>query len=477
MSLTFLQSLIAAFVLCTFQYSPVAAQKVGTTQLFRGFTLIDPATRRRVSNAFILVRNGKIVRIGRGTPPRVIGDVQTVDLGGRFLLPGFIDAHAHITGSGLQKVEVQNGQLRITMESDDASMRQNARIALSRGVTTVRNPGGDPAAAVRYDANIRSGTWLGPEALHAGAVVEPPPFGGSMFVYPRTPAEWDAEAAGQAKLGMRYLKLYSSLAEAEVAEGIKAAHRYGLKAIGHLNAVSWTRAAELGIDGLEHALPTSADLLPANKRSHYVSRPDSTFMYRWFELVDFDAPEFQAMLRLLSKRRVVTNMTLVVNELVYGIDDLDRVYPASERVGADPEVLMQLLANLRASSAGWTKEDFARAKAAMPKVLEFARRIHAAGIPMMIGTDAGGGIFFARELALHRAAGIPAWDVLRMATSGAADAIGIGNRTGRLRRGYEADFVFLNGDPLADISAAARVDAVVADGRLLRPANLIDVHD
>lgn len=473
MSLNTLQSFVGALVVCAISSSPVFAQAPSAPQLFRNVTLIDPATRRRVPNAFVLVRAGRIARIGRGKPPRIAQDVRQVDLGGRYLLPGFIDAHAHITGSGLQKVEVRAGEMRITMESDDASMRRNARIALSRGVTTVRDPGGDPAAAVRYDTRIRSGAWAGPEALHAGAIVEPPPFGGSMFVYPRTTAEWDAEAARQAALGMRYFKLYSSLTETELERGIKAAHRHGLKAIAHLNAVSWTRAAALGIDGLEHALPTSADLLTAQARAHYVARPDSTFLYRWFELVDFDAPEFKAMLQLLAKRRIATNMTLVVNELVYGIDDLDSVFPVSERIGADPEVLKQLLANLRASAAGWSKQDFARAKAVMPKVLEFARRIHRAGIPMMIGTDAGGGIFFARELALHRSAGIAAWDVLRMATSQAADILGIGNRTGRIRTGYEADFVILDHDPLTDITAAASVHAVVVDGRMLRPADLI----
>ena len=54
----------------------------------------------------------------------------------------------------------------------------------------------------------------------------------------------------------------------------------------------------------------------------------------------------------------------------------------------------------------------------MPKVLAFARMLHEAGVPMMIGTDAGGGVMFDRELELHREAGIPVWDVLRMVTSG-----------------------------------------------------------
>jgi hypothetical protein len=54
--------------------------------------------------------------------------------------------------------------------------------------------------------------------------------------------------------------------------------------------VSWTRAAQLGVDGLEHALATSPDLLETAQRAVYVRElgPSSKFMYRWYELADYD---------------------------------------------------------------------------------------------------------------------------------------------------------------------------------------------
>jgi imidazolonepropionase-like amidohydrolase len=174
----------------------------------------------------------------------------------------------------------------------------------------------------------------------------------------------------------------------------------------------------------------------------------------------------------MAARRVATNLTLVVNEIIYNIDELDRVLPAAELRDVLPEVLASYRPQLEASATGWTPDDFARARAVFPKVLELARRLHAAGVPMMIGTDAGGGTFYARELALHVEAGIPIWAVLRMATSGAAQILGIGDRVGRLAPGYEADLTILDADPLADIAAASRVHAVLNNGTLLEAAHL-----
>lgn len=442
--------------------------------VYYGFTLIDPASQKHSENSWIIVRDGRISKVGSGQPPRSIEPSRAHDLTGRFVLPGFIDAHAHITATGMQDIEVRDGVVTVKMESDDRVTQHNARIALARGVTTVRNPGGDPVANARYDRMVASGAWLGPEAKHAGKVMEPPLFTGSMFGYPRTEAEWDAEAARQAALGMTYFKLYVSLSEQELASGIRAAQRHGLKAIAHLNRVSWTRAAELGVDGLEHALPTSPDLLEPEARAKYIAElgPTSMYMYRWFELANYDAPEIRELVELLSRRKVVTNMTLVVNELIYNIDRLEQHVPADELRDALPEVQAIWSTQMRASATGWTSDDFLRARAVMPKVLAFARMLHDAGVPMMIGTDAGGGIFYARELALHCEAGIPVWDVLRMATSATADSMGMGDRIGRIEPGYEADLTILEADPIVDIAAASRVYGVLNNGKLLRPADL-----
>jgi len=434
--------------------------------LYYGFSRVDPDRERITENAWVVVRASRIEKAGAGAPPR--GNfAERRDMSGLYALPGLIDAHAHIT-SGPHKIEIRDGAPAVTIESVDEITQFNARIALAFGITTVRNPGGDPVANARYDENIAAGLWVGPQALHAGSVIQPPPFTGAAFAYPQTQEEWRAEAARQSALGMKYFKLYAGLSEDELAAGIQAAHEHQLKAIAHLDKVSWTRAAELGIDGLEHALPTSPELLEPEARADYLAGlgPDSKFMYRWFELADYDGPLIRQMVDLLARKQIQTNMTLIVNQLTYNTDDLSRVWPEADRRFVHPENLKASLAFLQTSATGWTEDDFIRARAAMPKVLEFAQVLYEAGVPMMIGTDGrGGGPDYARELALHVEAGIPIWAVLRMATSGAAELLGMSERTGRITEGREADIVFLRSNPALDVGSVRDVAMVLADGK------------
>ena len=438
--------------------------------LYHGFTLLDPVAERVVPDAFVLVDGGEIRAVGtgawRGAP---VGD--SVDMRGYYALPGFVDGHAHIT-SGPHTIEVVDGKPQVSIPSVDAITRFHGAIALAFGVTTVRNPGGDPVANARYDAMVREGVWIGPDALHAGAVIQPPPFGGTAFAYPRTEAEWQAEAKRQAGLGMRYFKLYSGLDRAELATGIRVAHEHGLKAIAHLDSVSWTDAARMGIDGLEHTLPTSPDLLEPKAKATYLAErgADARYLFRWFELADLDGPLVREMIATLARRKVTVSTTLFVNELTYNSDRLDAVLPAVDRGYIHPDSLSAMLSFLPTMS----KEDHRRARAVMPKVLELVRRLHRAGVPILVGTDGnGGGPAFSTELELHAKAGLSAWEVLRLATSDAASALGIEKQTGRLSEGMQADIVFLRGNPLQHIRAVRNVGLVLSNGRAYDPAMLV----
>jgi hypothetical protein len=349
--------------------------------------------------------------------------------------------------------------------------RSNALVALAFGITTVRNPGGATVDNLEYDSMIATGEWLGPEALHAGEIVQPPPSGGKSFAYPRTPEEWDAEAERQAAAGMAYFKLYTDLAAEEIAQGIAAARAHGLIPIAHLNAVSWTRAAELGVKQLEHALPTSPDLLEPAVRADFAVDPYGRHMYTWFELADFDGPLIRRMVETLREKNVVVDLTLMVNEIVYNANTFDELVPVQDYVHPGTDAAAR--ANYAALSKIWSEQDFARARAVAPKVLRFAKLLYDAGVPLMIGTDGIGGTpIYARELSHHVRAGIPVWEVLRLATSGNADLMGLVD-TGRIEAGLEADLVFLRADPTADVRHVEEVELVVANGVVHRPDHLL----
>jgi imidazolonepropionase-like amidohydrolase len=322
---------------------------------------------------------------------------------------------------------------------------------------------------------VASGEWLGPQAVHAGDLMNP-----GFPHYPHTSAEWDTEMARQQSLGMQYAKLYSGLTEQELALGIETAHAHGLKTIAHVDAVSWTRAMELGIDELTHALPTSADLLTEPNRTAYLESrkaPDAKYFYRWFELVDYDSEPFQHMLRMLVEKKVHVDLTLIANEIVYFYDRMDTelTYPL-ELAWPDPAFQNNWRQAMTASHFGWAEDDYRRAHAALPKVLELAKRFYDAGVQLSIGTDGtGGGPSFVRELELHVQAGIPVWEVLRLATSGAAQRLGMADVRGTLAPGLEADIVFLNSSPLENIANVRDVDVVVQNGRAHRARQLIEM--
>lgn len=442
-----------------------AAAQAGP-DLYFGFTRLDPDTQTVHVDNYLIVEEGRITAVGSGTPPDAQYDAE-YDMGGTYALSGFIDAHGHIT-AGPHAVEIVDGVPMITMESRSDVTEFHARMALAFGVTTVRNPGGDPEANAEYDLRIANGDWSGPDAIHAGAVMQPAPMGGNAFAYPETREGWFAEAERQAALGMRYFKLYHGLTPEEIGWGIEAAHAQGLRAIAHLDQVSWLTAIELGIDDLTHALPTSANLLEPEQRPAYLAQraaANTRFMYIWFEMANFDAPILQQLFHEMSENEIAVDLTLLVNALIYLEDGPDRFVPAGDEQFYHPDAYAAAAQFLSLARLGWTDEDYIRADAAMDKVFDFLHRLRDAGVPVLIGTDsAGGGPSYAYELGLHVEAGLSEWEVLYMATGGNADILGLGHETGRLTQGYEADIVFLAADPLVQIENVRHVQRVVANG-------------
>ena len=438
-----------------------------TGTLYTGFTRIDPVARSVAEDSWVVVQEGRIAAFGSDEPPRgAFSAVQ--DMTGLYALPGFIDVHGHLT-AGPHAIEFVDGQPVLTIESVDEITEFHARMALAFGVTTVRNPGSDPEASAAYDQRVSTGEWLGPRTYHAGSVIQPPPYGGSAFAYPRTEEEWQAEAARQAALGMTYFKLYHSLTEAQLETGARVAREHGLEPIAHLDQVSWTRAAELGVTGFLHAMPTSADLLEPGAREDYINvrGMDARFMYQWFERVEFDGPLMQELFSTLAETGANVDLTLQVNALVTGPEGFERVYPPEDQPYFHPRTLSGLQQMLAMNGGDWTDEDTRRSQAALLRSFEFAQRLDAAGIPLGIGTDGpGGGPAYATELGLLADAGFSSWRILELATAGGATVMGLEEETGRWGVGLDADLVFLLANPLEDIAHARNAAWVMTDGTL-----------
>jgi imidazolonepropionase-like amidohydrolase len=451
--------------------APAAAAPV--RHLYHGVTLVDPERETVTPDSYILVEDGRIADIGRGRPG--VRGATRHDFTGLYALPGLIDSHAHVT-LGPVEVSVEKGVPRVRSAPTDAITAHNARQLLSFGVTTIRNPGAGTAENLAYARRVAAGELAGPEMLYANEIIDRSPLPFEGLVAPVTADRSAADiVAAQAGSGARYVKLYTGLTEADIAEGVAAAHARGLRAVAHLANVSWQRAAELGVDSFVHMMPVSADLLPADRREAWRRdhRPGTFEFFEWYEAADLDGPEVRDMIATLARRKVHVDATLVAFEPAFWGDD-PAVVERDTRY--DHPAMVASWRRLR-FDLGWKAADYARARAVWPRVLELTRRMYEAGVPMSIGTDQANpwiapGRSVAREMALHQQAGIPAWAVLRMATSDAARLLGVGDRTGALRKGLEADILFIGADPRPNLDRVADVRAVVNNGRLLDPAQL-----
>ncbi|MDN3639378.1 amidohydrolase family protein [Simiduia curdlanivorans] len=431
--------------------------------------LIDPYSQSVISNGWLQVTGDSIVALGTGAGP---ASVQRIDLAGAYLLPGLVDAHMHLTAGPLS-VSVENGAPSISMASQEDITRFHALAALASGVTSAFSPAGDPVANQAYAANQRAGLWRGPALSYAGLSFEPTPIVGGT-VYPLDPQAWRQEIARQKALGVSHIKLYQGLSEAELRQGIALAHEAGLSSIAHLDQVSWQFAVDAGVDALTHALLPSAELLPAEVRAEYqagIEPGSSQYLYRWFELVDYDAAPMQKLFASLAAQKVRVDLTLLVNEMMYFYPQLAELYP-ERRWQQHPAIASTWRQNLGMSVYNWSEQDFARAQAAFPKVLELLVRLHRAGVPLLLGSDSyAGGDWFWRELALHQLAGLDNWHILQMVTSTAARELKLAN-VGRLETGFFADLVILTTNPLQDISAVETVERVIQRGNIYSIAAL-----
>jgi imidazolonepropionase-like amidohydrolase len=419
-----------------------------------GVNLIDGTGAPPRPNVSIVVEEGRIAAIGPRGALAVPEDARVLDLSGRTVIPGLIDAHAHVTF--LRRAP--DG----SFDYDEATTRRVLRMLLRFGITGARNPMAPAAVGAALRDAVAGGAIEGPRLRTAGDWIDARAF--------PTPQRVRDEVARQALYGVDDVKLYAGLPPELVRAGIEAAHEHGLAALGHVQATSWSEAAELGVDFLTHAAGWSEDLLPGVRRAAYrrAIRREGPLRarLRWLEWLDPRGAEVRALVRDLARRRIPVDPTLVAMDTKLRGDD--PFYTASPDLALVPDAM---LSSWRAGTPtdGWTPEDFARGRRVWPKLLELVRVYDAEGVALLVGSDLpnpwivpGAGLH--RELELLVSAGLPPLRVIAMATSGAAAAFGWTD-TGRLAPGMRADLVVLAGDPTEDIRNTRRIEAVYLAGR------------
>jgi imidazolonepropionase-like amidohydrolase len=366
---------------------------------------------RVIPNASVVISGQRIVAVGAKVD--VPKGAREVDLRRYIALPGLIDLHTHVTyywDRAPGTTPLKQGRRRTPEETADAAA-ENARKTLESGVTTIRDLGAGGGADLLMRDRVAAGTLVGPRMFVAGRGISAGRGGGPAP--DAVPGEIDARV----KAGSDWIKVYASrgsfdsvdttqtLTFEQMKSIVDAAHAAGKKVAIHSYGASGVKdAVRAGTDSIEHGI----------------------------ELDDETLAE-------MVKRRTVWVPTIDHNR--YYVD-------AKDEYGFAPDVIPPL-------------KDY------IAKNLEATRRAFKAGVRLGMGSDAVYTGFGqnTRELEWFVKAGMTPAQALQTATTTAADLLDRADSLGRLRPGFLADIVAIEGDPLKDINAVITgVRWVMKDG-------------
>jgi imidazolonepropionase-like amidohydrolase len=398
------------------------------TTAFVGARAIDPGSGQVVDRAVLIVEKGRIAAFGPADAVAVPAGASRVDLAGRVLVPGLINAHGHVG----ETRGLESGPEHYTRDNVLGQLRQYARY----GVTTVVSLGGDgPAGAAVRQEQRRAGPLDRARLFIAGPVIAA-----------RTPDEARQQVAAAAALEPDFIKIRvddnlgaTEKMPPEVYRAvIDEAHRRGLRVAAHIFYLEDAKAV----------VRAGADLLAHSVRDR-----------------DVDAE----LVALLRERDVCVSPTLVreVSTFVYESEPDFFADPFFTR-WADPGVLAALRDPARQAAVRSS-----RAAREYRKALEVAGRnlktLAEAGVGLAFGTDSGPparfqGYFEHLEAELMVKAGLSPAQVLRAATAGAARCLGLAGRAGTLQPGAWADFLVLKASPEDDVRGLRAIDSVWIGG-------------
>lgn len=385
-------------------------------RVFDGESVIDTAT--------VVVREGRIAAVARDAAAP--GGLPVVDGAGRTLIPGFIDAHVHAFGT---------------------AQRDMPRFGVTTGLDMHGTP--ERLAALRaqrtaFDDTAQADLWA------AGFAITAPGGHGTQYGFPVPTVEADTdidafiaaridEGADFIKLIVEDLSAYDAahpmptLSAEQVARAIAATHARERLAVAHVSTLRDARhAIGAGADGLAH--------------------------------VFIDAIADDAVIAAMRERDAFIVPTLAVVAAMSAPGDVPAL---SDDPHLGPMLTAEQRGTLRARFPGSDPQFLVRA-------IESVRRLHAAGVTVLAGTDAPNpgtahGISLHAELELLTRAGLSPREALAAATAWPAKRFGLADR-GRIAPGLRADLVLVEGDPTADIAATRAIVAVWKNGHRIERA-------
>lgn len=368
----------------------------------------------------VIVRGDRIVAVGPAASTPVPAGATVIDATGKTVMPGMWEMHMH---------------LQVANQSSMSLMQ------LAQGLTTARDLAADMDVAVSQRDRERDGKLASPRIILGGFMDGPLAWAGPSDALVSTEAQARAWVARYDSLGYKQIKLYN-LTHPDLVPVIAAeAHKRGMLLSGHIpRGMSMEAAVALGYDEVQHAafffsnfFPDSLYLPQMRAYSQVATAVAPTF--------DVNSPGMTALIEFLAKHKTVIDGTF--NLWIGGGGAL---------VGAG-------------GSGNQQKADSA--------YMQLIRRLYAAGVPLVAGTDNSAGTTYRRELEMYERAGIPVPKVLQIATIDAARFMKDDAHYGSITAGKVADILVVAGKPAERISDLQKLEVVIRGGRYYKVSDLL----
>jgi len=430
--------------------------------------VIDGTGAAARDNQTVIFADGKITAVGDDSGVYAPKDVQVLDLHGYSVIPGLVGMHDHMfypMGNGIF------GEMGFSFP----------RLYLAGGVTTIRTTGSlEPYTDLELKKQIDAGQALGPKIHVTGPYLE----GGGSWALQMHQLSGPEDATKTVNFwldqGVDNFKAYMFITRAELGAAIQAAHKRGAKVTGHLCAVNFREAADLGIDDLEHGLFVDTEFMSGKKLDQC---PEDGEDPVGMAKLDVNAGPLHDTIQYLIQHHVAITSTLPVFEM----GSFPGRPTMQKRVldALSPDARSAVLANrVRASDVSRIRKrwgsDVSPYEAAFKKEEEFEYAFSKAGGLLLAGLDPTGmggviaGFGDQREVELLVESGFTPVEAIHIATYNGAQYLGELDRIGTIAVGKQADLVVIKGDPSKKIEDIENVETVFKDGIGYDSAKLIE---
>jgi imidazolonepropionase-like amidohydrolase len=449
------------------------AAQTASTWVIDDVTVIPADTDETLAHRTVVIRDGKIVRILPQGVKAKVENATVVDGRGKYLVPGFVDAHVHIATEGAIRDSGDAAIAGLDLGQDQRYERQILLRFLQAGVTGAANLGGSARSdedLLRLRGEIDAGRIDGPK-LYVGKRINGPraavalastsPAPASKPESPSTAADGIAVVRSARQRGYDFIKPYQFLNRETYQAIVEESARQGFITTGHLPELGCASCADRAFV-FAHPMTNIAhaeELVRVARVEHDLSPKDIEALAQSVAANGMSVTPTLAALETIVHMYVHRQVPAVPGDWAATVDPVTRLgwLPPANRY------LSQSFRDQEGADTFSAGYDFARV---------LTRELWRRKVPLTVGTDAAlpglaFGVSVQQEMIELREIGLEPIEVLRAASINAHRLFDPQAGSGAVRVGERANLVLLEADPLADIQNISKIAGVFVQGRWL----------